>query len=101
MTLYAIICIIYDMSKSLNIQLTDELRQFIATQVADTGLYSTPSELVRDLIRKYKEKVEADERAYITDMLIAAKEQNEYYACDGNVFDHFREEIARRAAKND
>ena len=40
------------MASSLNLSLTDELRAFINTRTGDTGLYATPSEYLRDLIRK-------------------------------------------------
>lgn len=40
------------MASSLNLSLTDELRMFVDKRAGDTGLYSTPSEYVRDLIRK-------------------------------------------------
>ena len=40
------------MSSSLNVSLTDELRRFVDTRASDQGVYSTPSEYVRDLIRR-------------------------------------------------
>ena len=40
------------MSSSLNVSLTDELRKFIDERASDTGLYATPSEYIRDLIRQ-------------------------------------------------
>jgi len=40
------------MASSLNLSLTDELRMFVDHRAGDTGLYSTPSEYLRDLIRK-------------------------------------------------
>lgn len=40
------------MSSSLNLSLTDELRGFVDSQTGDAGLYATPSEYIRDLIRK-------------------------------------------------
>ena len=40
------------MSSSLNISLTDELRRFVDTRASDQDVYSTPSEYVRDLIRR-------------------------------------------------
>lgn len=43
-------------SHSLNIPLTDEMKQFIASQSGDGTLYSTPSEYVRDLIRHDRER---------------------------------------------
>lgn len=40
------------MASSLNISLTDELRRFVDSRASDDDLYSTPSEYVRDLIRR-------------------------------------------------
>ncbi len=40
------------MASSLNLSLTDELRRFVDSRTGDEGLYSTPSEYVRDLIRR-------------------------------------------------
>ena len=40
------------MASSLNLSLTDELRMFVDHRAGDTGLYSTPSEYLRHLIRK-------------------------------------------------
>jgi antitoxin ParD1/3/4 len=40
------------MSSSLNVSLTDELRRFVDTRASDQDVYSTPSEYVRDLIRR-------------------------------------------------
>lgn len=40
------------MASSLNLSLTDELRLFMDSHTGDQGLYATPSEYLRDLIRK-------------------------------------------------
>ncbi len=40
------------MASSLNLSLTDELREFINSRTGDDGVYSTPSESLRDLIRR-------------------------------------------------
>ena len=40
------------MASSLNLSLTDELRGFINSRTGDAGVYSTPSEYLRDLIRR-------------------------------------------------
>jgi antitoxin ParD1/3/4 len=40
------------MASSLNLSLTDELRMFVDHRAGDSGLYATPSEYLRDLIRK-------------------------------------------------
>lgn len=48
------------MGSTLNLSLTDELRAFVDGQSGDGTLYATPSEYVRDLIRKHKLQKEAD-----------------------------------------
>jgi antitoxin ParD1/3/4 len=46
------------MASSLNLSLTDELREFINSRTGDAGVYSTPSEYIRDLIRRDMESQE-------------------------------------------
>lgn len=40
------------MAKSLNLSLTDELRRYVDTRASDSDVYATPSEYIRDLIRR-------------------------------------------------
>ncbi len=47
------------MSSSLNLSLTDELREFVDLQSGDGTLYATPSEFVRDILRQRKLQLEA------------------------------------------
>lgn len=47
------------MASTINLSLTDELRHFIDRNCGDQGLYATPSEFVRDLLREKKERQEA------------------------------------------
>ncbi len=49
------------MPSSINLSLTDELREFIDRNTGDGSLYATPSEFLRSLIRQKKEKLEAAE----------------------------------------
>ncbi len=49
------------MPSSINLSLTDELREFIDRNTGDGSLYATPSEFLRSLIRQKKERVEAAE----------------------------------------
>jgi len=44
------------MSSSLNVSLTDELRSYVNTRACDADVYATPSEYIRDLIRKDMEQ---------------------------------------------
>ena len=48
-----------DMGRTLNVSLTDELRDFIDRNCGDGTLYATPSEFVRDVLREKKERLEA------------------------------------------
>jgi len=48
------------MGSTLNLSLTDDLRAFVDSQSGDGTLYATPSDFVRDLIRKHKLQMEAD-----------------------------------------
>jgi antitoxin ParD1/3/4 len=47
------------MSRSINLNLTDELRAFLDENSGDGTLFSTPSEFVRALIREKKERLDA------------------------------------------
>jgi antitoxin ParD1/3/4 len=40
------------MPKSLNVTLTGELRSYVDSRAGDGDIYATPSEYIRDLIRK-------------------------------------------------
>lgn len=40
------------MGESLNVQLTTELRRYVDMRASDNDVYATPSEYIRDLIRK-------------------------------------------------
>lgn len=40
------------MPASLNVTLTGELRQYVDSRASDNDVYSTPSEYIRDLIRR-------------------------------------------------
>ena len=42
------------MASTINLSLTDELRTFIDSHCGDKGLYATPSEFLRDLLREKK-----------------------------------------------
>ncbi|MBX3414989.1 MAG: hypothetical protein KF708_20055 [Pirellulales bacterium] len=46
------------MAHSLNLSLTDELRAYIDQNSGDGSLYATPSEFVRDIIRRHKAREE-------------------------------------------
>ena len=47
------------MPTSINLSLTDELREFVNRNCGDGSDYATPSEFLRDLLREKKRRVEA------------------------------------------
>ncbi len=61
------------MASSLNLSLTDELREFINSRTGDAGVYSTPSEYLRDLIRHDMES--QDTIAHVLDGLDDIKQR--------------------------
>ena len=48
-------------SRSINLSLTDKLRSFVDQNSGEGTLYATPSEFLRDILRKEKERREAAE----------------------------------------
>lgn len=47
------------MANSINLSLTEELRAFVDRNCGEHGLYATPSEFVRDLLREKKQRQDA------------------------------------------
>lgn len=57
------------MSSSLNVQLTNELRRYIDMRASDDDVYSTPSEYIRDLVRR-----DMEDWAIVSDITQSLKE---------------------------
>ncbi len=64
--------------KRLNATLPEQLAQFVGEITGDGGLYETPSEFVRDLIRRYMEKTIETERHNINNLLRQSMAENSY-----------------------
>lgn len=47
------------MGSTIKLSLTDELKEFVDQNSGDGTLYATPSEFLRDLLRRQKERQEA------------------------------------------
>lgn len=60
------------MTTSLNIQLTEQLRRFIDMRTSSSGIYATPSEYIRDLIRRDMESAHKAQEREIAEMLMAS-----------------------------
>jgi antitoxin ParD1/3/4 len=56
------------MSERINARLSQPLAEFVGRMVGETGLYETPSEYVRDLIRRDMERREGQ---FVQDAILA------------------------------
>jgi Arc/MetJ-type ribon-helix-helix transcriptional regulator len=79
--------------KRLNATLPDPLARFVAEVTGEGGLYETPSELVRDLIRRYVERVQQADTQAINAMLVQALEENDCSPLKADDFMLLRREI--------
>lgn len=70
--------------KRLNATLPEPLARFVGEITGEGGLYETPSEFVRDLIRRYMEKTIKNEQQEINALLRQAIEENNYEDYDPN-----------------
>ena len=64
--------------RRLNATLPESLAVFVAEVTGEGGLYETPSEFVRDLIRRYMEKTGAAERRAVGGLLRQSIAENSY-----------------------
>jgi Arc/MetJ-type ribon-helix-helix transcriptional regulator len=62
----------------LNATLPAPLAQFVGEITGEGGLYETPSEFVRDLIRRYMEKTAVAERHTLNGLLRQSIAENSY-----------------------
>jgi len=64
--------------KRLNATLPDPLARFVGEITGAGGLYETPSEFVRDLIRHYMERLQKTESLEINSLLMQSISKNSY-----------------------
>jgi len=64
--------------KRLNATLPDQLAQFVGEITGEGGLYETPSEFIRDLIRRYMENTRNTETQEINSLLARSLAENNY-----------------------
>ena len=79
--------------RRLNATLPDTLGKFVAEITGSGGLYETPSEFVRDLIRRYMENVQKEEYQEINAMLLRSVSENSYSDWSGKDLDDLRQSI--------
>ena len=81
------------MVKRLNTTLPDPLALYVGEITGKGALYETPSEFIRDLVRRHMEKAQEKERSDITALLAQSLRENDYVDwSDGDLAD------ARKAA---
>ena len=68
--------------RRLNATLPDPLARFVGEITGKNGLYETPSEFIRDLIRRYMENVLQSETQTINTLLMQSLAENDYTAWD-------------------
>ncbi len=81
------------MIKRLNATLPDALAKFVGEVTGKGGLYETPSEFIRDLIRRYMENAEAKEADDINQLLAQSLAENDYSRWSANDMAEIRETI--------
>lgn len=66
--------------KRLNTTLPDPLAAYVGEITGKGALYETPSEFIRDLVRRHMEKAQAQERGEIRALLAQSLQENDYAA---------------------
>ena len=64
--------------KRLNATLPEPLANFVGEITGTGGLYETPSEFIRDLIRRYMENVQQTEYKDINNLLLESVTEADY-----------------------
>jgi antitoxin ParD1/3/4 len=80
--------------RRLNATLPEPLAQFVGDITGENGLYETPSEFVRDLIRRYMEKTAAADRYAMNALLRQSLAENSYSDLTDKDADSIRKSIA-------
>ncbi|MGH1353579.1 MAG: ribbon-helix-helix domain-containing protein [Thalassovita sp.] len=66
------------MVKRLNTTLPDPLALYLGEVTGKGALYETPSEFIRDLIRRHMEKAQEQERRDVQALLLQSLQENDY-----------------------
>lgn len=80
--------------KRLNATLPEPLARYVAEMTGDQGLYETPSEFVRDLIRRHMEQLRRTEVQEINQLLQQSLAENSYSPLRGRDFDDLRRTLS-------
>lgn len=66
------------MVKRLNVTLPDPLALYVGGITGEGGLYETPGEFIRDLVRRHMEQALAAERRDVRALLAQSLQENDY-----------------------
>jgi antitoxin ParD1/3/4 len=75
------------MASTLNIQLTDELRRHVDMRASDNDVYATPSEYIRDLVRR-----DMEDWAIVTSVVQGLREVSDGEFVKESILDVLRED---------
>jgi Arc/MetJ-type ribon-helix-helix transcriptional regulator len=70
------------------------LARFVGEMTGEGGLYETPSEFVRDLIRRYMEQTAAAERHGVNSLLRQSIAENDYSPLTDEAANEVRNSLA-------
>ena len=59
-------------------QAPDPLAAYVGECIAESALYETQSEFIRELVRRHMEKTQAQERGEIYSLLAQSRQENDY-----------------------
>lgn len=79
--------------RRLNATLPDPLAKFVGEITGVGGLYETPSEFIRDLIRRYMESVQQSDAKNINNLLAQSVSENDYSPWDKTDLQDIRDAI--------
>jgi len=65
------------MAEGINVRFAGNLQQFIHQRVSGSGLYSSASEYIRDLVRRDYEREEERKSAWLREELMAGAQADE------------------------
>jgi antitoxin ParD1/3/4 len=77
---------VFTMSSTLNVQLTNELRRYIDMRASDNDVYATPSEYIRDLVRR-----DMEDFAIVSDVVQGLREMKAGTFADESILDILNE----------
>jgi Arc/MetJ-type ribon-helix-helix transcriptional regulator len=86
------------MASTINLQLSDQLRRYVDLRTSDDDVYSTPSEYLRDLIRRDMAQYQKSFDHEVADMLMKST-KSKMTPMPENYFEKKRKALKKITAK--